>query len=83
MAEPLADAPGGENAGGEAPPRFFSDRARPPPQRPGPLVRAPGLCAPAEARPAPPALQNRRSWLAKVSPQKPSEPSQGSAPRAR
>ena len=33
--------------------------------------------------PFPPAFQNRRSWVAKVSPQKPSEPSKGSAPRAR
>ena len=61
MAEPLADAPGGKNAGGEAPPCLFSDRARPRPQRPGPLVRAPGLCARAEASPTPHPLPPRLS----------------------
>ena len=35
-----------------------------------------------ELRRGPP-FQNWRSWLAKVSPEKPNEPSKGSAPKAR
>lgn len=61
MAEPLADAPGGRDAARKAPPSLFSDRA-PPPQRPCPLVRAPGLSRRAQAR-AP--LLELEGWVGK------------------
>lgn len=81
MAEPLADAPGGKDAGEEAPPCLFSDRAHPPlPSVQVHLLERQG--SERELRRGPP-FQNWRSWLAKVSPEKANEPSKGSAPRAR
>lgn len=72
VAEPGANAPGARDAGEEVP--LASSQTEPPSsQRPGPLVRA------REPRRGLP-FHNRRSWLAKVSSEKPSEPSKAAPP---
>lgn len=79
MAEPGADTPSARDAKGEAPPTLCSDQASPIPSVQVHLLERPGSTR--EARRGPP-FHNRRRRLAKVSPEKPSEPSKGSAPRA-